>query len=48
MFTSVFLTYTQRLTLWQVREKIVAQLSASTNVCKDFKCFNEHESPHLL
>jgi len=24
---------------------MVAQLSASANVCKDFKCFNEHANP---
>jgi len=28
-----------------VREQIVAQLSASANVYKDFKCFNEHANP---
>lgn len=28
--------------LWQVLDKIVVQLSASTNVCIRFKCFNEH------
>ncbi len=33
------------MTLWQVHDLLVAQMPTSTNVCKEFKCLDEHANP---